>query len=186
MNKLIAGLAILAPFVAAGAQDFSRADVFGGYSLERIAVCGHTNNACGVESGDLPPTMNLSGWEVAPTFHFSKTLGITADFAGHFVQLAPDTSTSRFSYLFGPTVAFPGEKATPFAHVLAGAVHQGVFNTNGFNLAAGGGLDYVIARHFAIRVVQLDYDLARVPKTSTNAVSAFANGFRYAAGIVIK
>src|SRR5215470_6371415 len=65
MNKLIAGLAILAPFVAAGAQDFSRADVFGGYSLERIAVCGHTNNACGVESGDLPPTMNLSGWEVA-------------------------------------------------------------------------------------------------------------------------
>ena len=186
MNKLIIGLAILVPFATAAAQDFSRADVFGGYSLERIAVCGHTNNACGVESGDLPPTMNLSGWEVAPTFHFSKAFGITADFAGHFIKLPSGTSTSRFSYLFGPTVAFPGEKATPFLHMLAGAVHQGVFNTNGFNLVAGGGLDYGIARHFAIRIVQLDYDLARVPKTSSNAVSAFAYGFRYAAGIVIK
>src|SRR5215472_8949722 len=186
MGKMIMVVALIMPFTRALAQEYSKADIFGGYSLERIAVCGHTNNACGVESGDLPPAMNLSGWEVEPTFYFSKDFGITADFAGHYITLATNISTSRFSYIFGPTLAFPRAKARPFVHLLGGAVHQGVFNFTGFNLVAGGGVDYSIARHFAVRVAQLDYDFVRVPKTTSNAVSDFANGFRFAAGIVIK
>lgn len=186
MRQLTLAIMVIVPLVLASGQDYTRTDVFGGYSLERIAICGHTNNACGLQSGDLPPTATLNGWEGAPSLYFSQRLGITADFAQHFVKLPSGASTSRFSYVFGPTLVVPKERVRPFLHLLAGGVHEGVFNSNGFNLVVGGGLDYGVARHLAIRLAQFDYDFATVPKTSSNAASASANGFRYAAGIVIK
>lgn len=172
----------------------SRFELFGGYSYEHIAPCGNKPGGCGLETGDLATLPhNSNGWTVAATYYFSKQLGITADFAGHYFTQrqvgAQGVSYSRVSYMFGPVFPIrPGqwEKANPFAHALFGVVHQGVFSTNGLSTALGGGLDIKLSEHLAIRVAQVDYEFNMVPKISASAITGHTNGFRYAGGIVIK
>lgn len=172
----------------------SRFDLFGGYSFEHITPCGNKAGGCGLETGDLANLpKNYNGWNAAFTYYFTKEVGITADFAGHYFTQrqvgSQGVSYSRDSYMFGPVFPIrPGhwEKANPFGHGLFGVVHQGVFSTTGFSTVLGGGLDYKLSKHWAIRVAQVDYEFNIVPKTSSSAVTGHASGFRYAGGVVIK
>ena len=174
----------------------SRFELFGGYSYEHVAPCGNAAGGCGLQSGDLASLpRNFNGWTAAGTYYFSKQFGLTADFAGHYgTQQLPgnipsSAKFSRYSYMFGPKFAVASdrwEKASPFLHALLGGTHQSVFNTTGFSAALGGGLDYKLSRHMAIRVAQVDYEFITVPKTSTASASSHTNGFRYAGGIVIR
>jgi hypothetical protein len=183
------------------AQDNRRFDVFGGYSLERVAPCGHVNGGCGVESGDLLPQTVFNGWIAAATGYFSRRVGITGDFSGHYHTfgggaLSPDEHLSRLSYMFGPKFPlYPGqsEKSTIFFQLLAGAVHQkltsgGVtsaqFTGTKFGARPGGGWDLNLNRHFAVRVAQIEYEYIRVPLSSVTTGSSFTNGFRYSGGVV--
>lgn len=51
-----------------------------------------------------------------------------------------------------------------------------------FAMIAGGGLDIGIARHIAIRPVEADYLLTRLP----NGVNGNENNFRLSAGVVLR
>jgi hypothetical protein len=186
---------LLLASAAASAQDQDRAkfEVFGGYSFEHVAICGNAAGGCGLESGDLASLpRNLNGWNAAVTGYFSDHWGITADFSGHYASQSSGINSvrfSRFDYQFGPTFplgAAKSDKATGFVHLLFGGVHQSVFNTNGFSAALGGGVDWRVSRHFAVRVAQMDYAFATVPKSSVGSGTGFTNGFRYSGGVVFR
>jgi hypothetical protein len=174
------------------AQDRSRFEVFGGYSLERIAPCGVLGSGeypCNAETGFLAPTSTFNGWDAAFTRYFTKFLGAKADFSGHYgpydnANFTPNPSTSRYSYMFGPVFAWRSPRVTPFAHLLLGGTSESlagsIGNYNVFSWAVGGGLDVSVRRRIAIRFAQLDYESVHVPG------NAAANGLRYSTGVVFR
>jgi opacity protein-like surface antigen len=51
-----------------------------------------------------------------------------------------------------------------------------------FGMTAGGGIDFTVSRHFAIRPVQAEYFLTKFPDGLNNR----QNNFRYSAGIAFR
>lgn len=194
MRKLLLlSLCLVCSRVQAQTDERSKFEVFGGYSFEHIAICGNSEGGCGLESGDLASLpKNLNGWNAAVTGYLSDGLGITADFSGHYASQSSGINSTRFSridYRFGPTFLLnpaKSDKVGASVHVLLGGVHQSVFNTNGFSAALGGGVDWRVSRRFAVRVAQMDYVFATVPKSSVGSGIGFANGFRYSGGVVFR
>jgi opacity protein-like surface antigen len=191
-NLRFASLVLTALCVAtAAAQESSHFEVFGGYSMERIAPCGALGSAdhpCGVEAGFLPLTTTFNGWDAAFTGYFSKFVGATADFSVHYGPNVPNNpnvgvqpSISRRSYMFGPAVAWRKSKLAPFAHVLLGRTSQTIGRSYAaFSWAVGGGLDASVSKRLAIRLADLDYESVQVPG------NAAANGLRYSGGVVFR
>jgi opacity protein-like surface antigen len=91
------------------------------------------------------------------------------------------------NYLFGPRVTYRSYgRLAPFAHVLFGgerftasATGLGSASSNSFALALGGGADYNLRGHFAIRLIQVEY-------LYTNFGGVRQNNARIEAGIVYR
>lgn len=177
----------------------SKVEVFGGYSVEHIAPCGTRTTygqgeSCGLEEGELESSNNYyNGWEAALTWGAEARglglrpfFGLTADFSGHYGIF--DSQSSRYSFLFGPTVAFHLPKLRPFGHALFGVTKQtssggySPYNFNALEIALGGGLDWNLSHRFALRLVQADYEWQRSPTSGLPA----PHGFRLSAGVVFK
>ena len=97
------------------------------------------------------------------------------------------------SYLAGPRYSRRfGKMFVPFAQVLLGGAHAdgdltfvrfGVAKpANSFALAAGGGVDIGLTRHWAVRAGQVDYFLTRF----SNGVNDHQNNLRVSAGIIFR
>jgi opacity protein-like surface antigen len=90
-------------------------------------------------------------------------LGVTGDFGYCKVTGLPSgTSAHALNYLFGPRVTYRASGTlTPFAHVLFGGQHFGVSGAGGtansFAMALGGGADYKLTEHVALRLIQVEY-----------------------------
>lgn len=192
-NILLAFPALMALCVTVAAQDRSRFEAFGGYSLERIAPCGVSGSSqipCGAETGFLAPTTNFNGWDAAFSGYFTKFVGATADFSGHYgpynnANFTPNTSVSRYSYMFGPVFAWRSPRLTPFARFLLGGTTENVGGSsigdyNGFSWAVGGGIDVTVSKRIAVRFADLDYESVHVPHNGA------ANGLRYSGGVVFR
>ena len=191
-NLLLAFPAIMALSVAMAAQDRSHGEVGGGHAGERIAPGGGPGSGeypCNAETGFLAPTNNYNGWDASFTGYFTRFVGATADFSGHygpyrFDNGQPYPSASRYSYMFGPLFAWRTPKVKPFAHLLLGRTSESlagsIGNYNVFSWAVGGGLDVSVSRRIAIRFAQLDYESVHVPG------NAAANGLRYSGGVVFR
>jgi len=165
-----------------------KAELFGGYSFERIAPGCGSNYRCG--SADPGPATNLNGWTASVTGYFYKSLGISAQFTGNYNGTAALSSSTvhRYSYQFGPAYAFRMRSARIFAHALFGGVTQGssadqALSYSAFIWSVGGGLDFKASSRISIRPVQLDYERQRVSLVPTPTVGV--NGLRYSAGIVL-
>jgi hypothetical protein len=109
---------------------------------------------------------------------------------------------NMFTYLFGPVVGVHAKKFYVFSEVLFGGSNTngygnltkainaggGTLTVSGtqhpFTMAFGGGLDFNVGDHFAIRLGELDYLLTRYtnPLTQTNN----QNNFRYLGGVVYR
>jgi|SRR5580765_245798 len=185
------------PFMAqAQTGDATRGTVFGGYSLL------HNNSN------------NFNGWDGQGTFNFTRHFGVTADISGNSRQLAgfsvlgfsAGTQQHLYNFLFGPTATAYFGKTSVFGHALFGTSHSSlsagvtvpilggfsapITSANAFAMAFGGGIDFNLSRHFAIRAAQVDY-----LRTNFNSVDALASGlstdlnnhqnsFRYSGGVV--
>lgn len=169
MRKIVGIISLLLLVsLAAVAQDFPRAEVFGGYQFSR------------------QQSTNLNGWNAALTGNYNRWLGLTGDFSGAYKSQGGIDFRS-YTYTFGPTIAVRNsETFTPFAHALFGGFHQSVDITgtslgtaNGFAVIFGGGVDAKISQRFAVRVGQFDY-------MSFHADGGSSNIFRYSAGIVFR
>lgn len=158
---LVVGLLLLVS-VSARAQD--KAEIFGGYSYQRV---------------DSSPSLNLNGWELSGQYKFARWLGGVADLDGHYGSLG-GASISTHNYLFGPQVSWPA-RISPFAHVLFGAAHLkvgGLADTS-FSTAIGGGIDARLVHGLYWRVIQGDYIHTRFFGTGQNNA-------RVSTGIVVR
>ncbi len=175
MRKTVLLSVCLALFCAvAVAQNNSKVDVYGGY------IYGRANSTALGLANDA----NLNGWNASITGYLTKHFGITGDFGGVYGNSGyPSIGARVHGFVFGPTVRFPGKKATVFVHGLFGGIHgssspSGISDT-AFAMAFGGGLDLNVNHRIAIRVAQADYFYAHLFSTTEN-------NFRYSAGVVFK
>ena len=150
------------------AQDFPKAEIFGGYQFSR------------------QNSSNLNGWNASLTGNFNHWFGVTSDFSGAYITNA-GVGFRSYTFTFGPTVAARNhETFTPFAHALLGGFHQSadisgssLRTTNGFAMIFGGGVDAKISSRLAVRLGQFDL-------MSFHASGASSNIFRYSGGIVFR
>ncbi len=123
---------------------------------------------------------NANGWEAQPMFLFSKHFAVVGDFTGEYVTVSGVTA-HLYTYLFGPAYVIPLGKSAMFnVHYLAGGMHESVFGMgiNGFAQAAGGALDFKVAKKVYIRPAEVDW-------LSVHAEGQWANkNFRYGAGVL--
>jgi peptidoglycan-associated lipoprotein len=102
---------------------------------------------------------------------------VTGTHGNHISTLGQDLTLFTFSG--GPEVSYPGRRVSPFARVLFGEGHAsdsyfptstgGSFPTaSSFALTAGGGIDYKLTSHFAVRASG-DYFRTSFPNGSTGS-----------------
>jgi hypothetical protein len=153
----------------------------------------------------------FSGGSTSFAINANRYLGFVGDFGGYpnslFGPNAPpsggivNASGDVFSYMFGPRVSLRHKRVTPFAQALFGGIHasdvtvdgcSGIGCTplpseNSFTFAAGGGLDFTLTRHFALRLPQVEYVMTNFKDpTSTAGSTMRQNDIRLSAGIVIR
>ncbi|HUO15544.1 MAG TPA: hypothetical protein VMX38_11210 [Verrucomicrobiae bacterium] len=189
------------------AQQASRTEIFGGYSLEHISACGAPGDTfltCSqfIETGTSKPA-NYNGWEASLKVPVYKFVAVTADLSGHYGTTViqgnglPSASVSRVSYMFGPTASLRKERFALFAHALFGGMTNkfGTFGSGEdtatvptytvFASALGGGVDLNMVSRWAVRIGQFDFERVGVPSAGPGSYPG-VNGFRFASGIVFK
>ena len=204
-----------------GAQDSTpKVQVFGGYSLVHAGMGGLTgpavDSALGAPSGTFGAASNFNGWNAEAQYNALPWLGIVADFSGRYGTPITASSASgvsglpklsAYSFLFGPVLSYKTKaRMTPFVHALFGWDRSRLSASTlsgwpsstytDFAMAFGGGLDYKLSRHFAVRVGQLDYlytghDLNSVYGSAFGpgrfqGLASHENNLRFSTGIVLR
>ena len=63
-------------------------------------------------------------------------------------------------------------------------VEGGVLEQNAFAMAAGGGLDYSLTKHIALKPIQVEYLMTQID--STKGFGSHQNDVRYSGGVVFR
>jgi len=153
----------------------------------------------------------LNGGSTSIAYNFNRYLGLVGDFGGFndtrlLLQGAtPDVVVSSsgtvFTYMAGPRLSFRShERFTPFAQALFGVAHASPVNYSTgctgvgctplpsetqFAMTAGGGIDFKVSRHIAIRAIQAEYLMTSFENRSTGQ-DAHQNDMRLSAGLVFR
>lgn len=210
-KALLVALAVMTCGCIAVAQDYPKAELFGGFNITHL----DTENIQSV----LPAGTNVKewypGWEIAGQYNLTKLIGIKGDISGNYGQpisfpgVTGFPSARAYSFLFGPVVSVRRDRITPFVHALFGGNHASVdasatvpnpaISDTAFAMAFGGGLDWKLTHHFSVRLGQFDYlytkhdgcaivAAAGGPANTPACEAQFPphqNNFRFATGIVI-
>jgi hypothetical protein len=168
---------------SAFAQDYPRAEVFGGYSYLNFDI------------NQLGPRQSANGWEASVSGNVNRWFAIEGDVAGYYktyhIDLNPillglgsfDVNYHDYSYLGGPRINF----RPAFVHALVGGDHLSEnvlglsFSQDGFAAAFGGGIEWKVAPQWAVRGSG-DYVLSRHNLFGGSRVNQ--NNFRASVGIV--
>ena len=111
------------------------------------------------------------------------------------------TKANMFTYMFGPVVRVPVSKLNVFGEVLFGGSNTSIYgnlarvgivggstsynpNQHPYTMAVGGGVDWKLSDHLAIRLGEFDWILTRYTNVFTNTNNQ--NSFRYLVGIVYR
>jgi opacity protein-like surface antigen len=184
MKKLacLLGLLLVVGF-SASAQDSSKVDIFGGYTYLRYSP------------GGSAPSVNFNGGTGSLAYNLTDHIAGVGEFSfdhAGSIPRAPGVTVNTVSYLFGPKVYATSGKIAPFGQVLFGGVHAscsscgGNPSANAFGMALGGGLDWGVSPHLAVRLGQLDYVMTRFSTASGYGGASNQNSFRYSVGVVFK
>lgn len=184
LKLLVSFLAVLLfSAISASAQETApKLDVFAGYSYVQA-----NPGVTGVNS------FHLHGGSASAAYNVNNWLGAVADFGGYTNGNILNTGNSgTFStYLFGPRVSYRHySRITPFGQVLIGVAHTGAstFGTadsqNAFAMTAGGGVDYKVFDHFAVRAFQAEYLLTRFGVGTIGTQNQ--NNVRISTGLVVR
>lgn len=184
MARRIAIVIALMMMTAAGfAQLPSSGNVYLGYSLN------HANSGWGSAG-------NLNGWEMSLEGKIAPYAGMVADVGTQYGTLQIPTAnlfggsgstpaTSRVvTYMFGPRVSFPVGRFRPFAQALVGAGHlhqnalEYAYGETCLSDAIGGGVDYRVLPHVAVR--------AQGDALQTRFRGSRQTNERVSAGVVLK
>jgi hypothetical protein len=199
MKKSSLLLFVLLLGFTAWAQDTPKVEIPVGFSFVNV----HPNLA--------PITsFNIFGGGGQFDVNFGDLFGIKADFMGYTqgsglrdqlrdkLGYAGQVNGNVFTYMFGPQIKKHSGVFQPFGEALFGAAHtnayatiltaegkllQGSGNNNGFAMALGLGLDLQVAKHLALRPVEVDYLLTRFSANHVANYTANQNNFRYVGGL---
>jgi len=162
MRKLFIFLALL--FAAAiptqAQENYPKVEVYGGFSF--------------FNSGQFPQRENLNspGFGASIAGNLSKNFGIVGEVSGHFgtvtlLDLAgtpgvtvPEFDADVYTFLVGPRFTSRSGGFDIFGHVLVGGAKTQVerFDSDtDFALAVGGGVDVIVSKPLAVRIIQIDY-----------------------------
>jgi len=177
MRKLFILVAvILATAGSTVAQDFPKAEIFGGYQYIRLNPGGGATGA-NCQGGAGSVAGNLNHW-----------FGVVGDFGACKITGQPSgTSAHLVNYLFGPKLTYRSHgRLSPFAQVLFGGERIGVSATglgstsdSSFAMTFGGGADYELTNHVSVRVIQAEYLYTKFGGTHQNNA-------RISAGVVYR
>ena len=147
------------------AQDFPKAEVFGGFSYLNAEAIGRES---------------FFGWQAAVGGNFRRNLGFVADFSGQYKSFF-GVNVQVYELLIGPRYTKRGENITGFAHTLFGVLHAtaGGFSGTAFAMGFGGGVDVNVSKRIAFRAFQIDY----IPNRSSGV---WSHEGRAGVGIVFK
>jgi len=170
MRKLVGiTLMFLLASLAVVAQEYPKAEVFGGYQYTNLDGPG-----------------GLNGWNGAVTGNLNHWFGVTGDFSGQYKSQS-GADLRAYTYTFGPTLTARNiHTFTPFVHGLFGGFHDSVsapgfsVSDSGLAIAFGGGVDAAVGHRWGIRLGQFDWLSFHSNGSSSN------NNFRYSAGLVLK
>src|ERR1700692_1401045 len=122
-------------------------------------------------------------------YNLNRTLGLVGDFGG-YANTRTGINDKLLTYMFGPRFNWRHSRLTPYAQFLFGGGYvwnnpAGVSTTqNAFATAAGGGLDYQLTNHMAIKPIQVEYVMTQID--SARGFGSHQNDVRYSAGIVFR
>lgn len=189
MHKVLALIILGISVVPLMAQDYTKADLFGGYQYLHF---GSSSSFNGVTSSG----QGFNGWNASLTYNFNKYLGFTGDGSGGYATT--DGIANHFYTLTGGPVlnlASAG-KANPFVHALAGAARASASagdngmiasaSANGFTAMFGAGLDVKATKVFSIRVLQADWLYYHFGGIAGSGPIHQSNNVRISIGIVYR
>ena len=182
----------------AGAQNFPQWEIFGGASYLNA-------NAGSVSLGNgtnFVLNQNGYGWHFTLAENKASWIGGILDFSGDYENQTVNFGTltapvnvrfngAAYPFLFGPRFYYRHlSRAALFGDALIGGVHTRVKAASSSQVssdttwayALGGGADFDLTRHVAIRA-QADWIRSHFPETLTRD---YQNSYRASGGIVIK
>ena len=182
------------------------------------------DSALGAPSRTFAVASNFNGWNAEAQYNVKRWFGIVADVSGHYGTPVTTSSGSAvsglpngnsYAFLFGPALSYHARmRMTPFVHALFGLDRDslsastisglpvtspgstGAVTDTGFAMALGGGLDYRLSHHAALRVGQFDYLYTAHDLNSLygdafgpglfEGLAAHENNLRFSTGIVLR
>jgi len=195
---LAAVLVLLCSFsTSAAAQDqpLQKWEVYAGYSFF------YPNATVNVQlPGALFPLSsqmesNPHGMGVSGTYNFNRWFGLTIDGSNHWGSgestVANRIDDMRFDNIsIGPKLTFHAGRFAPFFEVLAGdhrLVPEVYHSVDKLGVMVGGGIDVNLSRHFAWRVLRVDYAISNYQfGPSATTASTNLRGLRGQMGIVYR
>ena len=144
--------------------------------------------------GDPYSNFDGHGGTGGVAYNVNRYLGLVAELGGYRFQRDVNGDAFRgavTSYLFGPRLNLRRfDHFVPFGEFLFGAAHTdsgftGSNSQNTFALAAGGGVDVVLAKWVAWRFAQIDYLMTNFSGANVNP-NARQNNLRLGSGVVFR
>lgn len=167
-------LALLVAPASAQEHEVPKFELFGGYSYLH-------------SQGE-----SLNGWKVVAVGNVNHWFGIAADFDGYYRSASTahgSEKESEHSFTFGPHFTLRKKRLVPFAYALFGVARESASlgatseSATGFATELGGGLDYEVNEHLAVRLLDASASITRIedhtrtkPKLSFGLVFHFGHG----------
>jgi outer membrane protein OmpA-like peptidoglycan-associated protein len=193
MLAAIAVLCVFSTLATAQDQPAPKWEVFGGYSFLYPNA-----NVHGVLPGGLLPLTsplesNPRGVGASITYDFNRWFGLTLDASTHWGSgestVGKRIDDAAFSNLsFGPRVTFRSAHVAPFLEALVGdhrLMPDAFHDIDKLGFMIGGGLDFKVSKHVALRLPRVDYVMSsyRYGSSATTG-STDLRGIRAQAGLV--
>ena len=105
--------------------------------------------------GSYGSATTLNGWTASATANIISLAQVTGEVGAYYGK-----GVSLKSFLAGPQATFHIYRFQPFIHGLFGISHTSINSRGegiGFTIAAGGGVNFLLTDHIAVRALQMDY-----------------------------
>jgi len=128
-------------------------------------------------------------------YNLTPMVGLVGDFGG-YANTRTGINDKALTYLFGPRFTWRHSRWNPYVQFLFGGAYawsgpnDDSNKQNAFAMASGGGLDYVLTKHIAIKPIQVEYVMTQFDSAnlggSTKGFGGHQNDVRYSAGVVFR